>query len=103
MVTLCLITVGTRFAVRAWRRTWSFWLSDLFLVLAVLFLVILASGDTIVTSNLDPGLADVESEAYAKVRVAPNTHERNSLRHNMGIVEFHGYVHLPSGLLLSTV
>lgn len=37
--------VGARFAVRVWRRTWSFWLSDICLMLTLLTFVAFACGD----------------------------------------------------------
>lgn len=67
MVGICTLFVAARFAVRAWRRTWSFLISDIFLVFAVLCFALLATGDIII--NLGTGsLSDPTSVEYAKVR-----------------------------------
>ncbi|KAK2037922.1 hypothetical protein LZ31DRAFT_610623 [Colletotrichum somersetense] len=45
-VALCFAITIARLAVRTWHRIWSFWLSEIFLVLSLLFFLTLVVGDT---------------------------------------------------------
>jgi len=45
-VALCFAITVARLAVRTWHRVWSFWLSEIFLVLSLLFFLTLVVGDT---------------------------------------------------------
>lgn len=76
MVSLCFVAVCCRYAVRIWRKAWSFWLSDLFLLVAVISFTILAIGDIVVITNLDPYLPSLEAAGFTKVRFLPRTCER---------------------------
>ncbi|KAH8694742.1 hypothetical protein BGZ61DRAFT_35229 [Ilyonectria robusta] len=46
LFTLAFLFVVARLGVRVWQRKWSFWLADLFLVLALLPFLALVIGDT---------------------------------------------------------
>ncbi|KZL74741.1 archaeal flagellin N-terminal-like domain-containing protein [Colletotrichum tofieldiae] len=46
LLALCSIVAIARLAVRTWHRIWSFWLSEIFLVLSLLFFLALVVGDT---------------------------------------------------------
>ncbi|KAK1994711.1 hypothetical protein LX36DRAFT_193458 [Colletotrichum falcatum] len=46
LVALCFAITVTRLAVRTWHRIWSFWLSEILLVLSLLFFATLVVGDT---------------------------------------------------------
>lgn len=55
-------------------RASNFWLSDIFLVIAVLIFVTYAGGDIVETSNLDSQLADFSSALNAEVKFTMLTH-----------------------------
>jgi hypothetical protein len=69
MVSGCAAIVILRLWVRAWTRLWSFWLSEVMLVLGVISFTVLAIGDT---SNFARGFDYANTydydEALAKVR-----------------------------------
>ncbi|KAH6986513.1 hypothetical protein BKA56DRAFT_580525 [Ilyonectria sp. MPI-CAGE-AT-0026] len=46
LIAVCLVLVCARLAVRTYRRMWSFWLSDVLLVIAFLTFLTLVIGDT---------------------------------------------------------
>ncbi|OLN95498.1 hypothetical protein CCHL11_05156 [Colletotrichum chlorophyti] len=46
LLALSFIVVIARLAVRTWNRVWSFWLSEVFLLVALLFFLTLVVGDT---------------------------------------------------------
>lgn len=74
MVAVCTAAVTTRLAVRAWRGVWTFWVSDILLVLAVLLFATIAVGNIFIIGNQDSELADYSSAASAKVQlVSHNT------------------------------
>ncbi|KAK1963982.1 hypothetical protein LY78DRAFT_640443 [Colletotrichum sublineola] len=50
-VALCFVITIARLAVRTWRGIWSFWLSEIFLVVSLLFFLTLVVGDTYTMSR----------------------------------------------------
>ena len=57
-----------RLAVRTWVKQWTFWLSDIFLVLAVLLFLSLVVGDTLSFAlGFDSFDTTYFDEGYAKV------------------------------------
>lgn len=67
MVGVCTVAVAARLALRASRRTWSFWLSDVLLVLGVMCLTVLAILNVLLFSGMGP-ISDYSSPESAKVR-----------------------------------
>ncbi|KAJ0161152.1 hypothetical protein CTA2_6681 [Colletotrichum tanaceti] len=68
---LCFVVVLARLAVRTWHKIWSFWLSEVFLVLALLFFLALVVGDTYTMSIGKNAFVDEYfDEAFAKWKFA---------------------------------
>ncbi|OHW93749.1 hypothetical protein CSPAE12_07474, partial [Colletotrichum incanum] len=68
---LCFIIAIARLAVRTWHRIWSFWLSELFLVLSLLFFLTLVVGDTYTISiGLNAFVEEYFNEGFAKWKFA---------------------------------
>lgn len=67
MIALCIIVVAIRLGVRVWRRAWSYWVSDVFLVLGVVCFIFLAIAD-IVTAAAEEEYSDSDdSKTVLKV------------------------------------
>jgi hypothetical protein len=62
-----------RLAVRSWTKMWSFWLSEMFIVVALLFFLGLVAGDTVVASlgynAFDDTRAQEENAGYARWKI----------------------------------
>ncbi|KAH7317087.1 hypothetical protein B0I35DRAFT_267294 [Stachybotrys elegans] len=50
LVAICVIITTARLVVRSWKGIWRYWLSDLFLVLSLLFFIPIVAGDTYIFS-----------------------------------------------------
>ncbi|KAJ0141096.1 hypothetical protein CTA2_1575, partial [Colletotrichum tanaceti] len=66
LLALCFVVVFARLAVRTWHRVWSFWLSEIFLLLALLFFVVLTVGDTYTMAIGKNAFEDYYDEGFAK-------------------------------------
>ncbi|KAK2052020.1 hypothetical protein LY76DRAFT_584111 [Colletotrichum caudatum] len=68
---LCTVIAFTRLAVRTWHKVWSFWLSEIFLMLSVLFFLVLVVGDTYTLSRgLNAFVEEYFNEGFAKWKYA---------------------------------
>lgn len=74
LLAICCLVIISRLAVRAWKRLWTFWISDLFLVLALLTFMTLAVGDTYTFSKGYTSFAEYYNEGYTKVSTTPFWH-----------------------------
>lgn len=74
LLAICCLVIIARLAVRAWKRLWTFWISDLFLVLALLTFMTLAVGDTYSFSKGHTSLEEYYDEGFTKVSTAPFWH-----------------------------
>ncbi|TKW48857.1 hypothetical protein CTA1_10305 [Colletotrichum tanaceti] len=70
LLALCFVVVFARLAVRTWHRVWSFWLSEIFLLLALLFFVVLTVGDTYTMAIGKNAFEDYYDEGFAKWKFA---------------------------------
>ncbi|KAH6971468.1 hypothetical protein BKA56DRAFT_494317, partial [Ilyonectria sp. MPI-CAGE-AT-0026] len=66
LLAICCLVIIARLAVRAWKRLWTFWISDLFLVLALLTFMTLAVGDTYSFSKGYNSFAEYYDEGFTK-------------------------------------
>lgn len=71
LLAICCLVIIARLAVRAWKRLWTFWISDLFLVLALLTFTTLAVGDTYSFSKGYTSFAEYYDEGFTKVSTTP--------------------------------
>ncbi|KAK1981191.1 hypothetical protein LZ30DRAFT_720890 [Colletotrichum cereale] len=70
-VALCFVITIARLAVRSWHGIWSFWLSEIFLVVSVLFFLTLVVGDTYTMSmGKDAFKDEYFDESFAKWKFA---------------------------------
>ncbi|TQN64548.1 hypothetical protein CSHISOI_10874 [Colletotrichum shisoi] len=71
LIFLCFVVVLARLAVRTWHRIWSFWLSEIFLVFALLFFIALVVGDTYTMSiGKNAFVNEYFDEGFAKWKFA---------------------------------
>ncbi|OHX00915.1 hypothetical protein CSPAE12_00362 [Colletotrichum incanum] len=68
---LCFVIIFARLTVRTWKRVWSFWLSEIFLLASLLFFLILVVGDTYTLSiGKSAFVEEYYDEGFAKWKFA---------------------------------
>ncbi|WQF90590.1 hypothetical protein CDEST_15604 [Colletotrichum destructivum] len=71
LLALCFVIISARLAVRTWKKIWSFWLSDVFLLISLLFFLILVVGDTYTLSiGKSAFVEEYYDEGFAKWKFA---------------------------------